>query len=80
MLDDFVFGDTEDEAFYSFFSDSGGNRKIDALDLLVLRQSYRANTGDANFNSSVDYDSNGAVNAHDLLRLRQRYRQTLAFV
>jgi hypothetical protein len=79
MAEDYVFGDTEDEAFYSFYGDADGNRTVNVFDLLAFRQTYRASAGDANFDASLDYDSNGTINVFDLLSFRQRYRLSLAF-
>jgi hypothetical protein len=79
MVDDFIFGDTEDESFYAFYGDSDGNRNVNVFDLLSFRQTYRASTGDSNYLAAMDYEANGIVNVFDLLQFRQRYRESLAF-
>lgn len=80
MAEDFVFGDVEEDAFFSFYGDGNGDRTSDVFDLLLFRQAYRTVEGDANYDFSMDYEANGAVNILDLLQFRIRFRESIPFV
>ena len=79
MSEDFVYGDKEADGFFSFFGDSDGNRTVNVLDLLELRQCYGTFSGDPNYHFYMDFNASGSVNILDLLPFRQRYLQTIPF-
>ena len=80
MGTDIVFGDSENDGFYSFFGDFNGDRSLDVIDLLGLRRSWLASDGDADFEPAFDYNNDGTINVFDLLPFRQNYPKTLEFV
>ncbi len=80
MGTDFVYGDVAAENFYSFFGDASGDRNVNVFDLLSFRQTYLSQTGDSNFNASLDSNGDGNVNVFDLLSFRQNYLESLPFV
>ena len=79
MEQDFVFGDTAVDNFYSLFGDNNGDRTINVVDLLALRQTYLRSTADSGYNPAMDFDGNGTVNVIDLLSFRRRFLTTLPF-
>ena len=79
MSGDFVFGDNEDDRFFSFYGDSDGNRTCNIFDLLPFRRTYRATSGSTNYQYTLDFDANGVVNIFDLLPFRRRYRTSMPF-
>ena len=80
MLADYVFGDDEDDGFYSYFGDNNGDRSVGVLDLFAFRQTYRKNVGDAGYNVNFDYNGDGTVSVLDLFHFRSRYTRRLDFV
>ena len=79
MSEDFVFGDVEDDNFFSFYSDMDGNRTSNIFDLLPFRRAYRAFAADSNFSQPLDFDASGRINIFDLLAFRVRYRTSMPF-
>ena len=79
MSDDFVFGDTESDQFYSLYGDSNGDRTLNVFDVLAFRRTYRAVIGSSDYDFSMDFDANGTVNVFDLLNFRRRFRATIPF-
>ena len=77
---EFVYGDSADEAFYSLYGDNNGDRSVNVFDLLALRQTYSASTGDSNFNPALDFGADGTVNIFDLLQFRNNFGESLPFV
>jgi hypothetical protein len=77
---DVVFGDSANDGFFSLFGDNNGDRRINAFDLLGLRQTWLATNGDAEFDPVFDYNNDEVINAFDLLPFRQNFRKTLPFV
>ncbi len=80
MGQDYVFGDTAADAFYSFYGDTDGNRMINVFDLLAFRQSYNTVSGSPGYEYFLDFQANGLINVLDLLPFRQRYATSLPFV
>jgi beta-glucanase (GH16 family) len=80
MGQDFVFGDTEADAFYTLYGDSDGNRSVNIFDLLTFRQSYLTTVGSPDYEYSLDFGADGSINVFDLLAYRQRYLTSLPFV
>ena len=80
MPENYVFGESAADNFFSFFGSSNGSRTINVLNLLGFRQTYLESEGSQDFNSIFDFGGDGVVNVLDLLSFRQRYRQTLEFV
>lgn len=80
MTQDYVYGATAADKFFTYFGDNQGDRTVSAFDLLFFRQTYRRSIGDSGYNAALDYNNDGTVNPLDLLFFRQRYRRTLAFV
>ena len=78
--EDFVFGGTEADGFYSLYGDNNGDRFVNVVDLLAFRQTFLQSTGDAAFNEGLDFDGNGIVNVVDLLAFRQVFLTSLPFV
>ncbi len=79
MASDFVFGDAEDDKFFTFFGDSDGDRDSDLFDYIEFNQSYRSVAGNANFDSDLDFENNGNVNLFDYLEFRTRFQSALPF-
>jgi cytochrome c peroxidase len=79
MAEDFVYGDTEDETFFTFYGDSDGDRDVDNVDLAKFLQTYRKVAGDMGFDFNFDYDADGDVDNVDVAKFLQRYRNTLSF-
>ncbi|MFK7767102.1 MAG: cytochrome-c peroxidase [Mariniblastus sp.] len=73
MAEDFVFGDVEADAFYTFFGDSDGDRDVDAPDLSEFWQTYRKSSGDSGFNPTLDFDADGDVDNVDFGQFIQRF-------
>ena len=76
---DFVFGNTATDNFYSLFGDINGDRTVNVVDLLAFRNSFLQSTGDSEYNPAMDFDGNGTVNVIDLLPFRNRFLSTLPF-
>ena len=76
---DFVFGNTATDNFYSLFGDINGDRTVNVVDLLAFRNSFLQSTGDSEYNPAMDFDGNGTVNVVDLLPFRNRFLSTLPF-
>ena len=79
MSEDFVFGDVEADQFYSFYSDSDGNRISNIFDLLAFRQSFGTVAGSPRYEHYLDFEANGSINIFDLLALRTRFLTSLPF-
>ncbi len=77
---EFVYGDSADEPFYSLYGDNNGDRIVNIFDLLALRQTYSASTGDSNFNPALDFGADGTINVFDLLQFRNNFGESLPFV
>ena len=79
MGQNYSYGDSAADGFYTYYGDSDGNRTIGSSDLLAFRQTFRRSTGIAGFNANLDYSDDGNIGSPDLLAFRQRFRRTLAF-
>jgi len=79
MAENYVFGATASDSFYSFFGDTTGSRDVGVFDLLRFRQTYQLTSGEAGFDPRLDFSADGAVNPIDLLRFRQRFRRSIVF-
>jgi methionine-rich copper-binding protein CopC len=75
--DNFVYGDSETDAFYRFFGDVDRNRTVDIFDLLPFRLTYRLAEGDQDFDGRFDSNGDGEIDVFDLLRFRQNFRSSL---
>lgn len=69
MSEDFVFGDEEAEAFFSFYGDSNGDRTVNISDLRAFLKN----------NSFMDYDANGEIDRFDMHQFGTRLFETLPF-
>jgi hypothetical protein len=56
--------------------DANNDGKVNALDLLLVRQAFSSKAGDSNWNSKVDFNSDGIINDDDLNVIRKYYLQT----
>ena len=79
MAEDFVFGDVEADAFYSFYGDATGDRVVNVFDLLSFRRAFSTSSDDPDYEYFLDFESNGVINVFDLLQFRQQFLATLPF-
>jgi hypothetical protein len=56
--------------------DADCNGKIQAPDLVKLKQSWNKSKGQVGYNCCADFDRNGKVQAPDLVRLKQNWNKT----
>ncbi len=77
MAEDFVYGNTEDETFFTFYGDSDGDRDVDNVDLAKFLQTYRKVAGDMGFDFNFDYDADGDVDNVDLAKVSSTLPQNV---
>ena len=56
--------------------DINNSKKVDLLDLLVLKPAFNTSIGNSAYNPRVDLDGNGTVNLLDLLLFKPYFNQT----
>ncbi|QEG22098.1 S8 family serine peptidase [Mariniblastus fucicola] len=76
---DLVFGDSKSAGVYRLYGDSNGDRNVNVVDLLALRQSWLGEFGDDIYNPAFDYNRDDLVSVFDLLPFRQNYNEQLDF-
>ena len=79
MVEDYVFGDEESEAFFSFYGDSNGDRKIDYMDAFAFQQAFMTFAGHPNYDYALDYNANGFIGLLDLNEFRNRFLDSMPF-
>ncbi len=75
----YVFGDTEDDAFFRLYADIDGDRDVDGLDFGQFRPTFFKSSGDANYNRDFDFDNDGDVDGIDFGQFRIRFFTSLDF-
>ena len=80
MAEDFVYGDQQEDGFYSFYGDADGDRDVDNVDFSAFLQTYFKRSGaDASYNPAMDFDADGDVDNVDFSAFLARYFKTLPF-
>ena len=80
MSEDFVFGDEEEDGFYTFYGDGDGDRDVDNVDFSIfLRTYFKSAVGDPTFDPAMDFDADGDVDNVDFSSFLERYFQSLSF-
>ena len=79
MEEDFVYGDSAEEAVFALFGDLDGDRDVDGLDIGAFGNAFLKVDGDPGFQYSCDYDGDGDVDGLDLGAFGQAFLTTLPF-
>lgn len=69
--DDYIFGSAQ--GLYRLYGDATGDRRVDAGDLTMFRQTFGSMAGDRQYLKWPDVNGDGAINGIDLTRFRQVY-------
>jgi hypothetical protein len=69
--DDYTFGSAQ--GLYRLYGDATGDRRVDAGDLTMFRQTFGSMARDTQYLNWPDVNGDGAINGIDLTRFRQVY-------
>ena len=64
--------------FLRLFGDITGDGNVNNSDLIQMRSAFSTSTGNAGFQSALDYNADGHVNNSDLIQFRSRFGESLS--
>ncbi len=66
-------GEDERMTFHRLYGDGDGDRDVDILDFMGLKQTFGAIAGQSPFNSAFDYDGDGIIDITDFVQLKRNF-------
>ncbi len=75
--DDYVWGQSESDRFYSIFGDVDGNRLVTTSDFNRFRSTFGRRLGDLEFIEHFDFNADGIIGTLDFSEFRRRFGRSM---